>query len=134
MSSPRKKTDRLRPGLKRTLLLIGGIIATIFAAIGALLPIIPTTPFLIVAAGCFAGSRPEWVDRLERNRLFGPYIEAYRKDLGITIGRKTFAISVLWIALITSMVLTQILPLALLLIAIGTAVTIHLLRFKTRRD
>ncbi|HHT44693.1 MAG TPA: DUF454 domain-containing protein [Fastidiosipila sp.] len=116
------------------LFLLAGTLMVILAAIGVILPILPTTPFLIAAAAFFSFAKPEWVDTLEKNRIFGPYIEAYRKGLGISIRRKVFALSCLWITLIVSMILVGKLWLTILLILIGSGVTIHLLLYPTRRD
>ena len=106
----------------------------ILAAIGVILPVLPTTPFLIVAAACFSFAKPEWVDKLEKNRVFGPYIEAYRKGIGISLKRKVFALSCLWITLIVSIILIGKIWLTMLLILIGSGVTIHLILYPTRRD
>lgn len=105
----------------------------ILAAIGVVLPVLPTTPFLLVAAACFSLAKPEWVDRLEKNRVFGPYIEAYRKGLGISLPRKIFALSCLWTALIASMLIVKNVWLTLALSLIGIGVTIHLSLYPTRR-
>lgn len=116
------------------LFLIAGTLLVILAALGVILPILPTTPFLIAAAAFYSFAKPEWVDKLEKNRVFGPYIEAYRKGLGISVKRKVFALSCLWITLIGSMFLVGKTWLIILLILIGSGVTIHLLLYPTRRD
>ncbi len=48
-----------------------GIGLLVLAAIGAFLPLLPSTPFLLLATGCFMRSSPEWNERLFRSRLFG---------------------------------------------------------------
>lgn len=57
--------------------LIFGVIAFIFGAIGVFLPIWPTTIFWIIAAFCFANSRPEWRDWIYERPGFGPVIEGF---------------------------------------------------------
>lgn len=122
-----------RKGPKQTLLLSAGLILVGLAALGALLPILPTTPFLLAAAACFSVAKPEWVDRIEKNRIFGPYIEAYRKNMGISPGRKAFALACLWTVLILTVLYVKKIWLTVVLSAIGIGVTMHLLLFKTRR-
>lgn len=48
-----------------------GIGLLVLAAIGEFLPLLPSTPFLLLATGCFMRSSPEWNERLFRSRLFG---------------------------------------------------------------
>jgi uncharacterized membrane protein YbaN (DUF454 family) len=89
-------------GLARWILVGLGSVFTALAAVGAFLPVLPTTPFLLLAAACFARSSPAFHRRLLANRMFGPYLvqwqhdhtiprEAKRKAYGLVI--VTFAIS-----------------------------------------
>lgn len=51
-------------------------------------PILPTTPFLLVAAYCFARSSPRWHQWLVKHRVLGPYIAAFREKKGLTASQK----------------------------------------------
>jgi len=90
-------------GLKRALLLVVGILATALGAVGAFLPVLPTTPFLLVAGACFVRSSPALHRRLLANRVFGPYLAQWQRDRTVPRDAKrkayglvvvTFAISI----------------------------------------
>jgi hypothetical protein len=72
---------RLHPG--RLLWLAGGVLSLGCGVAGAALPLLPTTPFLLLAAFCFARSSPRLHDWLLRHRQFGPLIEAWRRERAI---------------------------------------------------
>lgn len=57
-----------------------GIVCVGLGIVGALLPLMPTTIFLILAAGCFARSSPRLEARLLRHPRFGPTLRAWRRD------------------------------------------------------
>jgi uncharacterized protein len=63
--------------LIRSLYLIAGFAAIILAVAGVILPILPTTPFLLLAAACFARSSKRFHDRLLANRIAGPIIREW---------------------------------------------------------
>jgi uncharacterized protein len=56
--------------------------------VGIPTPMLPTTPFLLLAAYCFARSSPRWHQWLVTHRVLGPYIAAFREKKGLTIGQK----------------------------------------------
>jgi uncharacterized membrane protein YbaN (DUF454 family) len=65
--------------VRRTLYLIGGILSLGLAAIGAILPVMPTTVFVIVAAYCFARSSPRLEAKLLGHPVFGRHIRSWRE-------------------------------------------------------
>jgi uncharacterized protein len=65
--------------LKRHLYLTGGIAAVALGGIGIFLPLLPTVPFMILAAYCFAKSSPALEKRLVEDARFGPHIRAWRE-------------------------------------------------------
>ena len=116
----------------RGLLLISGILSVIIGLIGVFLPILPTTPFLLLAAFCFAKSSHNFYYWLLHNRLFGEYIKDYREKRGVPLKVKVFAISFLWITiLVSAFIIIQILYISILLVLIAIGVTIHLLSIHT---
>ena len=97
---------RTPPGPIRMVLLGLGCVLSALALLGAFLPILPTTPFLLLAAACFARSSQRLHQALMRNRFFGPYLRQWQYDRTIPRPAKlrayalvivTFTISVLWL-------------------------------------
>lgn len=122
------------PRLQRALLLACGWLCVVLAAIGIVLPGLPTTPFLLLAAVCFSRSDPRFYDWLIANRWFGPYIRNYREGRGMTHRQKFFTLVPLWLALGSSgWLMTDRLWLRLVLAAVGAAVTAHILRLPRYR-
>jgi hypothetical protein len=72
-----------------------GLLALGLAAIGVVLPVMPTTVFLIVALWAFARGSPEWAERLRRNRRFGPYIRHWEERGAIPTRAKVLAVSMM---------------------------------------
>lgn len=64
--------------------LVGGFLSLGLGALGILLPILPTVPFVILAAFCFARSSPALEKRLVDHPSFGPHIEAWRTRRAIS--------------------------------------------------
>ncbi|WP_420141521.1 YbaN family protein [Sphingomonas sp.] len=63
----------------RTVYRIAGMIAVALGVIGIFLPIMPTVPFMLLAAFFFAKSNPEWEARLLADPRFGPHVRAWRE-------------------------------------------------------
>lgn len=95
-------------------------------AIGLLLPVWPTTPFVIGAAACFSGT-PKLQAKLKRMPLFGEHVRNYQNRAGLS--RKTVISSLifLWGMLLLSMLLVHTVWIVLLLLLVGAAVTAHIL-------
>jgi len=120
----------------RIILALAGLIAVGLGVLGAFLPLLPTTPFLLLAAACFARSSTRLHAWLHQNRLFGEYLRRYRAGEGMPLRAKIIALTLLWSSLAYSATLT--LPkygwmLSLLLVLIGLGVSLHLIRLPTRR-
>jgi len=84
-------------GPKRVLLLAVGGVSTALALLGAFLPILPTTPFLLLAMACYVRTSPELNRRLLENRAFGPYLAQWQHDhtVPLTAKRKAYGLVVL---------------------------------------
>ena len=76
----------------RPLYLAGGIISVALGAIGAVLPIMPTVPFLLLAVFCFARSNPEWEQKNLDHPHWGPQVADWRERRAISRKSKTLAI------------------------------------------
>lgn len=120
--------------MKRVLLLTGGWAMLALGGVGVLVPVLPTTPFVLLAAGCFSCASPRVYALLLRSRFFGPYIENYRTGGGVPWSAKIRGLVMLWPLLILSMVSIQKPVMTAVLLVVGAAVTAHLLLLKTRRN
>jgi uncharacterized protein len=116
----------------RGLLVVAGTVSVALGVVGIFLPMLPTTPFLLLAAICYARSSPRLLHWLNHNRWFGAYIRRYREGLGIPLREKLFTIALLWLTIIVSVV--YFVPLwwvKTLLVLIALSVTCYLLHLKT---
>ena len=117
--------------VKKTLIVLGTFF-TGLGIIGIFIPILPTTPFLLLAAACYARGSERFYNWLLSNRLFGKYIRNYREGKGIPLIVKVVTISLLWLTiLISALFFVQLLVIKIILIGIAVGVTIHILYVKT---
>ncbi len=120
--------------LVKWVLIIAGIFFVGLGIIGIFLPILPTTPFLLLAAACFARSSKRFYNWLLNNRWFGNYIKNYREGKGVPLKVKVLSISLLWIAIIFSAFFwVSILFVKFILILVAIGVTIHILSIRPRK-
>ncbi|MGB8453935.1 MAG: YbaN family protein [Anaerocolumna sp.] len=118
--------------IKNILFVVAGLISVTLGTIGIFLPILPTTPFLLLAAGCFSAGSPKLESILIKNRYLGSYIENYRYKTGVPRKTKIQAILFLWCGLLVSMLIINTILVNCILIIIGILVTIHLSIIKTK--
>jgi len=129
------QTDIISNRFFRYLLISAGTIFLGFGVIGIFLPVLPTTPFLLLAAACYARSSKRFYDWLMNNKWFGTYIKNYREGRGVPLKFKVFTISLLWITILVSVffvINNYWVKIILILIAIG--VTIHIITIKTYKQ
>lgn len=118
---------------KKTLIFFGGWIALILGVIGLLLPIVPTTPFVILAAMCFSISSPRFYNRLRKLPYFGAYVENYKTRQGVPLRNKILVLIMLWAGISVSAVFIAKTWSTVLLTLVGLGVTIHILWLKTSK-
>ena len=78
--------------MRRQLYLAGGLLSVGLGAMGAVLPIMPTVPFLLLAVYCFARSNPEWERRILDHPYWGPQVRDWQERRAISRRAKTLAI------------------------------------------
>src|SRR6056297_725152 len=86
----------------RYILLFSGVLFLFLGIIGVFIPILPTTPFLLLSAACFARSSKKFYHWLLTNKWFGSYIKNYHEGKGITLPVKIIVITLLWITVLIS--------------------------------
>lgn len=100
--------------------------------LGIVLPILPTTPFVLMAAFCFGKSSKKLERWISNNRYFGSCIENYRTKKGVPRDVKLKSIAFLWAMLILpGLIFSHSIYIIILLFIVDTAVTSHIWLFKT---
>jgi uncharacterized membrane protein YbaN (DUF454 family) len=118
--------------LRKGLLILGGVLSVGLAVAGIFLPVLPTTPFLLLAAACFMRSSDRLYRWLTAHRWLGPYIRNYQEHRAITRRSKVVGLLLLWATLGYSIIwVVSGLALRVLLLLIGAGVTGHLLCMRT---
>ena len=126
------QVDILLNNTYRYLLIIAGTLFLGFGIIGIIIPILPTTPFLLLAAACYARGSTRFYTWLMSNRWFGTYIKNYREGKGIPLLFKLITIALLWLTILGSIYfILSIIWIELVLLLIAAGVTIHIIMIKT---
>ena len=117
--------------VRRAFLIVAGLLSVVVGAIGIIVPLLPTTPFLLLAAVCFVRSSDRLYRWLTTNRVFGSYLRNYQEHRAMPAGMKWCAISVLWLTIGLSIVAIDHLPVRVLLVVVAIGVTILIARIRT---
>ncbi|MFW6102366.1 MAG: YbaN family protein [Chloroflexota bacterium] len=124
----------MRTKLKRRLLIGAGTLSTGIGIIGVFVPILPTTPFLLLAAACYMRSSERFYQWLINNRLLGAYVRNYIEGRGMPVRIKIFTILLLWLTIGLSIAFgVQNLVIRIVLICIAIGVTAHICLIKKRK-
>lgn len=115
-------------------LVITGSLFVFMGIVGVFLPVLPTTPFLLLAVACYARSSEKLYHWLLNNKWLGTYIRNYREGKGIPLRAKVLALLMLWFSIGYSVLfLVPLLLVKGLLLLIAGGVTVHILSIKTLR-
>jgi uncharacterized membrane protein YbaN (DUF454 family) len=124
---------RMKKNLLTKIVLIP--LGSLFVALGTLgvfVPGLPTTPFLLLAAACYVRSSEKLYNWLLTHRLFGKYISFYRKHKAMPLRAKVFAIVLMWVMLIASVIFfIEALSVKLFITLCGVIGTVSILLVKT---
>ena len=111
-----------------TVLVCAGICSVALGVMGIFLPVLPTVPFLLLAAACFARSSDRFYTWLLDHAHLGPMVRGYLHGKGIPLKAKISAIGMLWFTLsISIFVVSNYFLVQILLVTVGICVTIYLL-------
>jgi uncharacterized membrane protein YbaN (DUF454 family) len=134
MTEP-EKLPLAKNRIVRIVLLGCGFLFALLALLGALLPLLPTTPFLLVSAACFYRSSAKFYHLIFYNPLFGHYLRDYKEGRGVPLRVKALALTFTWSSTIVSVIFfIPWLWLKILVIAISAAITVHVLMIRTRKQ
>ena len=115
----------------RPLWLAAGVVAVALGLIGIALPLLPTTPFMILAAACFARSSPRFYQWLVDHPRLGPWIRDYLDGNGIPLKGKVYAIGLMWLSIGVSCYLVPLPWARGFMLLSAVLVSLYILRQKT---
>lgn len=113
-------------GTRTMIMVCVGFIFVALGAIGLLLPVWPTTPFLILATGCFS-SAPELREKMMKIPFFSDHIRNYQDRKGLSEKSVIISLLFLWSMIMVSCVIIQKMWLVVILLVIALLVTVHIL-------
>ena len=123
-----------RPRWQRVLWAAAGALALITGIVGIFVPLLPTTPFVLLASACFLRGSPAAHARMHAHPRLGPYLAAWEQGRGIPLRAKMVAIALLWLSMGSAIVYVAIPWAGLAMGAVAAAVTAYLLRLPTLRS
>jgi uncharacterized membrane protein YbaN (DUF454 family) len=116
----------------RSLYLGAGCVALMLGALGVLLPILPTTPFVLLAAACFARGSERFHTRLMTNRYTGPVILEWRLHRSVTHKTKRMAYIMTALSFSVSILIVPEMWQKIMLVAIACILAFYLSRLPVR--
>lgn len=117
--------------LKKYLLIMAGFISLSLGLVGIVMPLLPTTPFFLLAAFCFIRSSTRLYQVLIHNKVFGNYISNYLKYQAVTRKTKVVALLWLWFSLGASFFFVSSVYISAGLLTVGLAVSVHIFFLRT---
>jgi uncharacterized membrane protein YbaN (DUF454 family) len=115
---------------KKALLVAAGSVSLALAVLGLFLPLLPTTPFLLLASACYVRSSERLHGWLVGNRVLGGYIRNFQERRGIPLRGRVLTVVVLWLPLLYSVYRLDLLWLEVLLVVMGLVWSVLILRMK----
>ena len=115
---------------KKAVLVAAGSVCLALAVLGVFLPLLPTTPFLLLASACYVRSSERLHGWLMGNRWLGPYIRNFKERRGIPLRGRIVTVVLLWLPLLYSVYRLDILWLEVLLVLMGITWSVLILRMK----
>lgn len=122
----------IRNPLIKVLVLVLGWLCVVLGFVGIFLPVLPTTPFLLLAAACFVRTSPKFYQWLVEHPRMGKYLVYYLDGKGMPLRAKIYTLVLMWVTmLLTAFVLVNRPMLHWLLPIIGVCVSIYIVRLPT---
>ncbi|GAA0303318.1 hypothetical protein GGQ92_002986 [Gracilibacillus halotolerans] len=111
---------------RRILWVSSGTVSLAIGAIGIVVPILPTTPLIILAAFCFGKGSPALHQLLISNRYFGHYIKDYQEGKGVPLHIKFTAVFLVWTSVLFSLLVIPLLAVKLFMTALAIFLSIFI--------
>ena len=112
-----------------------GILCVMLAVVGIFLPLLPTTPFLLLAMYLFARSSEHYRQKILDNKYLRPYVEPYiNKNVTMPIAAKVKAIVLLWAVVLSSVFIVSNTYTTIILLIVTTAVSIHIIMIGRKKN
>ena len=117
----------------RLILIIVGAISLVLGVVGIFLPMLPTTPFLLLSAAAWVKASPSLYDWLLNHKVLGEYIRNFREHRAIPLRVKIISVSLVWLTIgyCIFTVVDEWWWAQVLLFLLATAISWHILSFKT---
>ncbi len=112
---------------------IVGTLSLGLGLLGIALPVLPTTPFLLLTAALYARSSDKLYAWLMNHPRLGAYIRDFREHHSLPLHVKVVSVAMLWATILLSVYSVKVVWLRVLLLVIAVSVTIHILHYKTRK-
>jgi uncharacterized membrane protein YbaN (DUF454 family) len=111
-----------------------GILFCVLGVIGIFVPLLPTTPFLLLSAALFFRSSPRLYHLLLNHPQLGPYIRNFREHKAIPLRIKIISVSLVWLTILHAVFfLLDYWILEILLLILAVCITVYILHFRTLR-
>jgi len=127
----REAQEQRNPAIRYALLAIGWL-SVALGVLGIFLPVLPTTPFLLLAAACFMRSSKRFYLWLVNHRQLGPWIVDYLEGQGIPLKGKIYAIGLMWLSISLSCYLVPLFWARAFMLTSAVLVSLYILKQKTR--
>ena len=112
---------------------VGGSISIGLAMTGLFLPVLPTTPFVLLAIFLFGKSQPEKIQEIMQHPRLGPFVQDYLDPQGIPLKSKIKALLVLWLSILISVTFfIPLIAIKMLILSIASMVSIWIWMKPTR--
>ena len=130
MHEPQQR--QVRSSALRYVLFVCGCLSVALGVIGIFLPVLPTTPFLLLAAACFARSSKHFYLWLVLHPKLGPWVRDYLDGQGLPLKGKIWALVLMWTSISFSMWIVPLLWVRIFMVVSAVCVTVYILKQKTR--
>lgn len=120
----------IRRATRITLTIVGSI-CVVLAVIGIFLPLVPTTPFLLLASACYVRASERLHSQLMGNKHLGPYLRNIQQKRGIPLRAKVVSIALIWASILFSAYTVESAVAEAVLLIVGLSLTALMLAMKT---